>query len=501
MKKTLLSLIALGMSVLGANAATEYTVEEYIAACANGALGTEVVVNGYIVGWVDGSYLSGATFTSDATSATNLLLADSTSEDDYTYCVPVQLPTGTIRSALNLQDNPQNFHHQVKLTGTSEKYFGVNAGLKTVTAYEWVGDAPVADTTGFATGSETAPLTVTEFLAQGTPSAAVENTYVKGYIVGYVDGMSISGAVFNATDATSATNILIAAAADETNVDNCVPVQLPSGELRSALNLQDNPGNLGKVVTLCGSHEKYFGVNGLKSIVWYNLDGTEGGETPGETTTDDAIYSGLVSNGDDWTIEYPTLPEGLNYVWIWDDSYGMKASAYYNSTSYTTDAWVISPVVDLTGYTDVTVSCQQAANYCSGQVADFLFGKVREENGTWEDLEYSNMPAGSAWTYFSTTADASAYDGKKVQFAFEYTSNDSVAATWEIKNFTVTGVSESGVEEVLVGNEVYVQGNNIVAPEGARVYNLNGVQTGTANLASGVYVVVVANKAVKVLVK
>ena len=46
-------------------------------------------------------------------------------------------------------------------------------------------------------------------------------------------------------------------------------MQLPSGAVRSALNLAGNPGNLGKQVTLKGNIEKYFGVAGFKSTSAY----------------------------------------------------------------------------------------------------------------------------------------------------------------------------------------------------------------------------------------
>lgn len=41
-------------------------------------------------------------------------------------------------------------------------------------------------------------------------------------------------------------------------------MQLPQGDVRTALNLKDNPENLGKQVNLLGSMEAYFGVCGVK---------------------------------------------------------------------------------------------------------------------------------------------------------------------------------------------------------------------------------------------
>ena len=79
-----------------------------------------------------------------------------------------------------------------------------------------------------------------------------------------------TGSFTTATGASaSGTNIFIAATADETDYNKCLPVQLPAGAIRAALNLQANPGNLGMVVTLNGSLEKYFGLPGVKTVTEY----------------------------------------------------------------------------------------------------------------------------------------------------------------------------------------------------------------------------------------
>lgn len=86
-------------------------------------------VSGYIVGYVPDKYLNGALFTVPATSATNVLLSTSPGETDYTKCVPVQLPAGTIRSTLNLMDNSGNLGKLCSVYGNLVAYFGV-AGVK-----------------------------------------------------------------------------------------------------------------------------------------------------------------------------------------------------------------------------------------------------------------------------------------------------------------------------------------------------------------------------------
>lgn len=121
--------------------------------------------------------------------------------------------------------------------------------------------------------------------------------YVKGFIVGSISGQVLaSGAQFSATS-EQASNILIAASADETSLANCMPVQLPAGAVRSAINLVDNPGNYKQEVILYGNIEKYFGATGLKSVTFAILNGNEIGTNPGggndnPTPSGDATGSG-----------------------------------------------------------------------------------------------------------------------------------------------------------------------------------------------------------------
>ena len=114
-----------------------YTVTEAIAAYVDGKQ-IPAIVTGYIVGAVNNAPETGSQFGVEATIATNILISDNPDTNDYTECLIVQLPSGAIRTALNLVDNPGNYKKQVKITGSVEKYFKV-AGMKSVTAYEFTG--------------------------------------------------------------------------------------------------------------------------------------------------------------------------------------------------------------------------------------------------------------------------------------------------------------------------------------------------------------------------
>lgn len=116
------------------------------------------------------------------------------------------------------------------------------------------------------TGTADDPFQVSSMLA----GASGSGVWVTGYIVGWVEGQVLSEGAHFSVPASSKSNLLLAATPDETNVAACVPVQLTSGSaVRTALNLQDNPGNLGKQVTIKGDCAAYFGAAGLKTTTAY----------------------------------------------------------------------------------------------------------------------------------------------------------------------------------------------------------------------------------------
>ena len=156
---------------------------------------------------------------------------------------------------------------------------------------------------GEGKGTADSPYNVTAAIA----AASGTGVYVKGFIVGSIDGKATTDAKFSAETAT-ASNVLIAVSADETDITKCMPVQLPTGAVRTALNLVDNAGNYKKEVTLYGNIEKYFSVTGLKTVTYAILDGTEIGTKPdGGSTGGDEIKAVTVA-------EFIAAPESTN-VW------------------------------------------------------------------------------------------------------------------------------------------------------------------------------------------
>lgn len=214
---------------------------------------------------------------------------------------------------------------------------------------------------------------------------------------------------------------------------------------------------------------------------------TENGGTGGDPVEPEPEDPAIFSEAFDaslgaFTADDVNLSDPLTYVWSWGGkNYGAKASAYVNQMYCVAESWLVSPVIDLTGATKVTLSFEQAANYFQS-VENFQADcavKVREEGGEWADLAYEGVPAGTSWTFVPSTADLSAYDGKKIQLGFQYTSSAERAGTWEVKNLVVDGEkSQTGIQDAVAGQNavrtvIYsIDGRRLAAPvKGVNIIN------------------------------
>ena len=272
--------------------------------------------------------------------------------------------------------------------------------------------------------------------------------WVRGYIVGAVkSGLSTvtSNADVNwAAPFDLATNVLIADDASCNEISQCVIVNLPSGKpLRAQVNLMDNPGNLGKVLAVNGKLRTYFGQAGLRDSGGTENDFVlEGYVPPTPPTPGTGILNETFATGQgDFVIKDVNIPEGLNYVWAHASQYQcMKGSGYYQQ-AYNTESWLVSPIIDLSDVTTATLSFDHAVNYLAPQGSLFVMISTNYNGdvntATWNEVNLSAWPAGTDFTFVSTTADLSAYAGQQVTIAFKYTSTAAGAATWEVKNFLV----------------------------------------------------------------
>lgn len=272
---------------------------------------------------------------------------------------------------------------------------------------------------------------------------------------------------------------------------------------------------------------------GDKKNVPYNT-GTGGGDDPDDPKdpTDQNVFNWLgeddPNGGAGWDFDIVSMDPALSYVWQWKSytdknkptKYYMNGSAYMDGAPYAAEAYVWGPEVDMTDVEAATFSFDHAAKFqttlkdlCKVAVMDMNVNA--NEAGHIKTFEVPSWPVADRWAFSSSgDIDLSEYGktGSKIRVGFKYQSNTSGADTWEVRNakLTLTRKQGSGIEDVPAADGdnddsvlVEVWGNNILAPEGAMIFDLNGRQCSGENLARGIYIVTkpTFRKAVKVMVK
>lgn len=227
---------------------------------------TKAWVKGIVVGYLAGT-INSPKFginAGDSVYASNILIADKADCNNVSYCIPVQVTKNSkFYNAVNLASNPQMMGKEISIEGEFQKYFGVQ-GIKNVSAF-------IIDGTETKEKEEADEVNVAGLIAKNNDK---NPHYVTGYIVGYVSGKSYADRRFNAyTLATDSvvTNILLSDDPQVTDSASIIPVQLPAGDVRQALNLFDNTTNWHAKVRLLGNSEAYFGVPGLKNVTEYQI--------------------------------------------------------------------------------------------------------------------------------------------------------------------------------------------------------------------------------------
>lgn len=162
----------------------------------------------------------------------------------------------------------------------------------------------------------------------------------------------------------------------------------------------------------------------------------------------------FVNNGQaDFRIQHVNL-DGLNYVWRYQASYGMTASAYVSGTNHAVEDWLISPNIRLKKSVQPYLTFDHAIRYGNTSYnRDWL--KVMVTNSytgdvtttEWEHLQFpDSIPDGSNWLFLNAGAfDLSKYNNESIVIAFQYntTTGDLTSApTWEIQNLIVYENSE-----------------------------------------------------------
>lgn len=322
---------------------------------------------------------------------------------------------------------------QIRLIGVSEDE-NVADTMRGLIGYELSkapgtgGDTPTPTPTPGDAGTKEKPYTVANVQAGATGTGV----WVKGYIVGWIDGKTLAdGAKFNADGVTVSSNVMLADAADAATTAKIIPVQLPSGEIRKAVNLQDNPANYKKEVLLKGNLVAYFGVPGLKEVSAAVIDGKEYPMGGDDQPSGDVVTS-LDENFDAST----DIPAG----WFQKQAAGDKAwyVRNFSENNYITmsgfkgtapfDQWLLSPAIDMDKVSDKTLTFDTQVNGYGATTttlkATFATAPAAGADGKTKYSEWVK----------SGNVDLAKYKGK-VYIAFRYqASKDANYATWCVDN-------------------------------------------------------------------
>lgn len=339
---------------------------------------------------------------------------------------------------------------QIRLIGVSEDE-NVADTMRGLIGYELSkapgtgGDTPTPTPTPGDAGTKEKPYTVANVQAGATGTGV----WVKGYIVGWIDGKTLAdGAKFNADGVTVSSNVMLADAADAATTAKIIPVQLPSGEIRKAVNLQDNPANYKKEVLLKGNLVAYFGVPGLKEVSAAVIDGKEYPMGGDDQPSGDVVTS-LDENFDAST----DIPAG----WFQKQAAGDKAwyVRNFNENNYITmsgfkgtapfDQWLLSPAIDMDKVSDKTLTFDTQVNGYGATTTTLKVYIVTDPanlaTATEIKATFATAPAAGAdgktkyseWVK-SGNVDLAKYKGK-VYIAFRYqASKDANYATWCVDN-------------------------------------------------------------------
>lgn len=261
-------------------------------------------------------------------------------------------------------------------------------------------------------------------------------------------------------------------------------------------------------LTLYGSDTYEFS-SGSELLEYEAPEGGNGGNNEGDNgnegdnnnpeVPENAIFSAFVLGVDDSYSPfspYGDIPEGLNYVWTWDPKYGAKASAFYNNTTFASEAWLACPNIDLTGYSKVIMTFEHAINKGTGDPKNTCKVYVGETDDysmpstSWNNISNQvTYPEGVNWDFVNSgEISLNEFAGKKIRLAFLYNSTSEDAPQWEIKNLVIDGVEGDnegegddnggveGIEDDINTPVVYynLQGLKVANPVKGQIYIANG---------------------------
>ncbi len=201
------------------------------------------------------------------------------------------------------------------------------------------------------------------------------------------------------------------------------------------------PGKRGTFVGLVGQFNStmqlIFNTPSDLNMTLLRCDGSSGDVVFVKNFEDESVTSGgwtqeLVIG----TAEWVTASFGGN---VWG-----KISNYDGSNNSPSDAWLISPAIDLTSVNSPALSFLTTTNYDGPAMQAYISTNYDTSGGvqaaTWTELSGELSPSNGGWTDTpSGLIDIAGFATDNTRIAFRYTGSGSSGATWELDNITVFG--------------------------------------------------------------
>lgn len=315
-------------------------------------------------------------------------------------------------------------------------------GITWTSGNDWTGVAEEAATISYTQGTYTLTADQGAGVSKPTVNATANDlrVYAKGTLTVANSAADMTTLVFNISTNGQKRLADITASTGDVKIDNKNWTVTWTGTASSVTFTVGDKAVNGTEPTKAGQF----------CIASISFDEEGGGETGGETGDEKTtIFSEDFAEGQGaFSIDNKSMDENLSFVWSKSSNAGknfMKGSGFYKQ-AYAAESWLVSPVIDLSKATESELTFEQAANHFDS-VENFLQAcavKVKVEGeDNWNDLTVEGMPAGNNWNFAKSSADLKAYDGKKIQIAFAYTSTAELAGTWEIATFAVKAKGEA----------------------------------------------------------
>ena len=298
-------------------------------------------------------------------------------------------------------------------------------------------------------GSREHPYTANDIILLGIEVSDGNYYWVKDYIVGAINPDNNYAYEFTSST-TVKTNLIISSNEDASSEAECVPVQLPPGDVRTGLNLAENPENYKQEVLIYGTLEKYFQKPSVKNVSYAEINGNSFGTDPnGGGGGGTEYFSQPLTSQSSFNAFSSYSVEGAQ-TWNFSSSYGAVMSGYDNNVSYANEDWLVTPAIDLSGSTNPVLVFDHTrgpANSINVGVTEgyYTVWITNEYNDgedpnqeRWEELTGVNhTTTGWAWVSSGELTIPSGYKTSTCRIAFRYLSVDGASATWEIKNVVV----------------------------------------------------------------